>query len=302
MVTHSWSKKGLSVIIAVMLLFALTVIMGSGLFYWFNTISSEWQIKQDYERTSRSIDVLGVKYLSPTRAQVGLRNPGIGYHIVDSLVINGQECLVIGSNVVESITELTVDCPVIIDENYEVRIYSDKGISTRSFTSFEIGVDESRNLQLPSNLTVEFRNSNTCDVWQTKVYAMNFFTNAHAQIPSMDTYYYSVCLNHSVYTLGTSCSGSYASLFSLGATTNSHAWRNSALARTRAPGYYNWNNICVNVLNPGINIEIIESVEEPSPLYQCVGRIVGDDLNGRTLANCGPGPGTRLWIRFYHFG
>ena len=297
------NKKALSVIIGVLLLLSLTSIVGVSMYYWFTSFSSEYQVKQQNEMNIRDVDILGIKYLSRNRAQVGVRNSGEGYHVVNRITINGEECDVIGPNVVESVSNLYVDCPTVIDENYEISIYSDKGISSRSFTSFEVGVDTQENLQLPSNLTVEFRNSDTCELWQTKIYGLEFMENAHAEVPSEDNYPYSVCVNHSVYTLGTNCAGQgIDEVFDLGDTTNTHAWRDRSSARSMGPSYYNWNTICLDALNDAANIEIIEASSRPDENFVCIGSMTGDDFNGRSLGDCSTDYDDLLWLRIYHTG
>lgn len=291
------SKKGLSVVISVVLMILIASVVGSALFFWFQTFQSEYEIKQQLEGSERDLEILGIQYVNALNAIVGVKNNGPSYQIVNKIEVNGQECDVVGTNVVDSVSNLYVDCPVILDENFNVEVFSDEGISSRTFTSFEVGLNLQENFVF-NNLTIVFRNNVACQPWETKLYGLDSLNRSHAQSPQASpTYSYSICANHTVYTIGTSCSvGLTTTAFTLGAPTNSHVYFNTAAASPEPwDNYYDFTPVCISAIGAS-TVDSQIGVGNPSALHKCIGSVSGSDFTGYTMGDCNAYP-TKVWLR-----
>lgn len=278
------SKKAISNIIVIVLLVALSALGGTGIFIWYTGLQSDYEVKQQSSGNLKNLEVLGVKYVNEQKAIVGLKNPGQSYHIVQTIKINDLECDVIGSNVVETVNELSVNCPVEFDENVNVELVSDKGVSSKRFTAFEIEEDPIQNFA-NATLTVNLRNSISCNADEVKLFAMADTNASHLQLPALNDYDYSVCANHTLYELGTSCSGDFTRLFYLGDENNSHIWFDiSATQAEPFTFYYDYRNVCVSA--PGASLTTTVASSSPGSAYECLASVDRDNTLGGVVGQC----------------
>lgn len=291
-------KKGLSTVVAAILILLVAVSSGVAVYTWFTSFQEEFTKKQQFVGDARNLEILGVQYINERKALLGLRNSGESFQIVESVRVGDQDCQVVGTNVVEEVSNVFIECPTDLEENYDLKITTNRGISAKTVTSFEVGPDTQDNFVF-NNLTVTFRVSNVCEIWETKIYGMHFTNSSHVEIPSLTNYGYSVCLNHSTYAITTLCTDSHSkTMFTLGDETNSHIYTDtSSVAQETTKNPYDFTDVCISTLGTS-SINLTTSSSQPDPSFSCIGTTLIDNFAGGVVSDC-TYPGSKIWAKIY---
>ncbi|MCA9496787.1 MAG: hypothetical protein KC589_07605 [Nanoarchaeota archaeon] len=131
-------KKGIETVVSVLLILFIVVLAFSGITIWFNEYQSSWEVKSEISDKDAKIELLGLKRSGSNQAELGLKAKGEQYHILTEVYIGEDNCTLLNSNVVDSLTSVLLNCSVSIDETYEVNVYTENGgLFEKSFTVYE---------------------------------------------------------------------------------------------------------------------------------------------------------------------
>lgn len=129
------NKKGFTEIAAILLLLIVVVLASGAMYTWFNQFKSDWQAKQEIQNPNSRIEILGIKTYDTTQSQIGLKDlAGKSYHIITKILIDGNECEMISSNVVEYHNTIHLNCSLNLNQNYQIDVFSQNGIFSKTFT------------------------------------------------------------------------------------------------------------------------------------------------------------------------
>lgn len=272
-------KKAIGPVVAMTLLLFVAVTAGVVVQNWMGNFQDNWNSK--VQANSRvNLEIMGIKYLDNNATVLGLRNNG-GYHVIDKILMNGEEVNLLVGNVVEGLSLIYLNYTTVKKNIYSVDVITNKGTFSKSFTVFDAGI----NIFEEENIYVTYANSNVCEVWETKLFGMYFINNSHVEISSQLNYQYDVCIDHPTYIIGNSCSGNSVRLFYLAGVTNSPIYiDNSTAASEPFDDYYNWQEVCLS-LSSG-SADVVYSELKPDFGYDCIVSYVEDDYNGGVVGTC----------------
>lgn len=136
--TYFQSKKGIEPIMSVLLIMFVIVLTFTAISIWFNEYQGNWEVKSEISDKSSRIDLIGLKKSGSDMAELGLKAKGNQYHILSEVHIGDDECVLLNSNVVDSLTSVLLNCSLIIGESYDVKVFTETGrMFERYFTVYE---------------------------------------------------------------------------------------------------------------------------------------------------------------------
>jgi len=275
-------KKAMVGIVGVILLLGVGVVIFYYLFVWSNTNFSMYLVENEVNGNVGDLEIIGIKSAGNFGSILGVKNKGTVSHKISSVKINNITCGVGNSKIVGNVNNLEIDCDVSKFENYDVEIFTDKGIYSGVATVWD---ESEKELVLPFRGKFDF--GNIC-LNSTRVYGMNYTNNSHAEVAGSDKYYYSLCVAHNNFVLGTDCFGNYIRLFYLAGETNSPIYfDNTSVAPEPYEGYYDWKDVCLSS-NMG-DFTILYQKDRPlrkEGYFICLGSYIRDDFNGGVIGGC----------------
>lgn len=273
------SKAAISTIVSIILLTLVAAITGVFFYEWGIEFVQDFESENELKGNIGKLEILGVKGTLDYKSVLGVRNTGTVDQEIYSVKLNGEDCNVLNSNIVGNVKNLELDCDVTELNNYEIEVNSNAGVFSKT-----LSVLERLDTVLSESLKISFDFGLSC-INSTRIYGMNYTNNSHAELPSQSNYYYSACLSHKNYTIGTSCSGNYINLFYLAGLSNSPIYiDNSSAAPEPFGGYYNWQNVCVS--SDGGNFSLNYGENHPGGDSVCVGSYYPDDVKGSAIGSC----------------
>ena len=131
------NKKALSELVTILLLLVVASISFVVIFNWFIAFQSDLNAKGSLENNIGKLDIIGIKTYQTTTSQIGVRNNGGSYHIINKVLINKNNCNLLSTNVVEDVDVIYTSCSFILGQNYDIELFSDKGVFSKTLTALE---------------------------------------------------------------------------------------------------------------------------------------------------------------------
>ncbi len=130
-------KAQLSVISATVLLFLVTGSASIFAYQWYTSFGEKYTEKELYEGKGGVLEIMELK-TSGSNVQIGLRNKGELYHTIERVKVGSNECTLPGVYIVNNVDNIIVsNCSISIDSTYEIVVFSERGVFTKTLTVFE---------------------------------------------------------------------------------------------------------------------------------------------------------------------
>lgn len=249
---------------------------------WFNSLESRLFFNTEMNSNTNS---LSIEYLEADNLYV--RNSGNINLTYTNIKIKNISCNITGTIVSESLNSINLENCLLGEQigPKHIVIYTETGIYSEN---------EMLRSVLTGNISISFDLSTSCLIGgYTKIFGIEGVSDSHTENTTSMLYAYSVCIDHSVYTLGTSCSGNYVRLFYLDNSSNAHAY---TLNTTSYFPYTTWNQICLS--SSGGIITSSVNVTDPADGSICIGSMDDpiDNVNGMHMGtSCASG--NKIWLK-----
>lgn len=129
-------KKAVSQVVAIMLMMVAAVILGFILIEWFFQFSSDWKTKPVNQNDVGHIDIIGLKYNDSEKSFLGLKENSDYSYNISKVKLNDNDCLILSSSIIESFENVLINCSVVIGNSYNINVFSDKGVFSRTVTVY----------------------------------------------------------------------------------------------------------------------------------------------------------------------
>lgn len=130
------NKKAFSVITSTILLLLVAITTG--------ILTLNWHINFQQNYTDNKLEAgkvgpLEIKELKTngTYSIIGVMNKGETYHQIDNVKINLNDCSPSGQYIVVETDLIQVNCSVTIGNTYQIDVFSNHGVYTKTLTVFE---------------------------------------------------------------------------------------------------------------------------------------------------------------------
>ena len=131
------NKKALSVIVSTLLLLLIAVAAGITLYFWFLNFQDDWQLKAQHHQNVGPIEILKVENYLGSHSLVHVRNKGKSTHILNKILLNNITCQGLSTGVIKEVGIIRTNCTVAINSNYNVEIFTDKGVYSKYVTVYQ---------------------------------------------------------------------------------------------------------------------------------------------------------------------
>ncbi len=272
------NKKAVGPVVGVILLVAVSFLAANVALKWFQGVQSDINTQVEQNKPE-NFEILGIKKVGSTKTVLGVKG-NLDKFSINKILINGVECEIYNTtnSYIDRDNLIYVECPVEIGQTYSVSVFTNQDIRTSSFTVFE---------EAAFDFSFVFRDITTvCSLEERKIYAIDYLSGAHAELPNVNSYQTVGCLYHISFSFENECSGLHEILFYIGNTTNSHIYvTNTSAYPEPYPGYYNWQEVCIS--SPDANsMDLVYGGSAPNKEYVCVGSIERDDIYGGHIGKC----------------
>ena len=126
-----FNRKGLINIVTFLLMLFLTVSAGIGIYDWFIQLEKDMEAKMNLNKETENLEIFGVKSDTLDQFFIVIRNTDDLYYIINSVLVNGNECLILNNNVVETVTRIDLNCSLNTNSIYDLDLFTDKGILSK---------------------------------------------------------------------------------------------------------------------------------------------------------------------------
>lgn len=287
------NKKTIGPVIAFTLLVLVAVVSVTAFNQWFDQYFSTLTLTQENE--SSKVSSSGI--LNVIDDKLYFRNNEDNPIMINQIKIEGTVCNVTARNITSgSIAAINLqNCTSsLASVTKDVLVISPDRVFSKKIYFKEAGVTSAGESILSTSLSSSFLGATTCSVG-TRLYGLWNLTNSHVDNSTQTTGGYSMCLSDSSdsVTIGTSCSGTYATLFYIGNSSNSHIWIDNSSAYNS--GSYTWERVCVSSDTGSIDVQYTSSDLSGSD-YACLGSYLQNDTYGGVIGNCSS-YSSKIWLK-----
>ena len=228
------NKNAMGAIVGISLLIVVSVFAVFSYQNWITDFNSKLYTKTE---TTSSLNTIKLEYLDGNELYV--TNTGKQTVEFRNIKINGFDCNINGT--IEPETTKNINLGFCIEGmtvgHKEVVLLTNDSLTTQYLNLKRIE---------DSNFTITYNeNSKTCT--GLKLFGIQNEMNiiSHIEMPNENYYNHSLCLYHPLVNFNLNCNTGQR-LFYMGNTNNSHIWFDNTSAYPSPPGYYNWQEICID--------------------------------------------------------
>jgi hypothetical protein len=126
-------KKAFSAVMIVALL--LLIIVGAivSLNIWFNNFNSDLIAKYGVKSKDK-IEISSIKIYDFERTLITLKKYSEGYEVINKLKLNGKECFMYSSNVIEKASYIPTNCSFNLYDTVKIEIFTDNGVYSKTLS------------------------------------------------------------------------------------------------------------------------------------------------------------------------
>lgn len=128
------NKKALIPVFEVALLLIVAILSVVIVFKWGAEFQSSWDAKTEASAGVKDLEVLSIEIYNENESVIGVKNKGSAYHLLNAVYLDGGECDLLSTNVVELVEPVYLNCSVNLSQSYEIDIYSNKGVFSKTLT------------------------------------------------------------------------------------------------------------------------------------------------------------------------